>query len=186
MNKKLKIIGVCGSLRKASYNRMALLIASQNMPINVDFHIVEIGDLPHFNQDLEENPPPSVMSFRDTIKSADALLFAVAEYNYSVSSVLKNAIEWASRPYNNSVLNHKSIAIMGVSTGTIGTARAQYHLRQMLVQTDSLPLNRPEVMISLAQDKFDKDGHLNDEKTLKKIKDLVNALVNWTVKLAQV
>lgn len=180
---KLKIIGICGSLRKASYNRMALNTAQKNMPANVEFEIVEIGALPHFNQDLEENPPTSVITLRKKIKSADAILFAVAEYNYLVSSVLKNAVEWASRPYGKAVLDRKPVAMMGASTGMMGTGRAQYHLRQILVQTNSFVLNRPEVMISSVQDKFDQDGSLHDEKTLQKIKDLINALIDWTLKL---
>lgn len=183
MNDKLKIIGICGSLRKASYNLMTLRIAGKNFPPNVEFEIVEIGNLPLFNQDLEQNPPNTVTSFREKIKNTDAILFAVNEHNYSVSSVLKNAIEWASRPYKDAVLNKKPIAMMGASNGQVGTARAQYHLRQMLVQTDSYPLNRPEVMISFAQEKFDSEGNLHDEKTLQKIKNLVTELIDWTIKL---
>ncbi len=183
MEQTLKIIGICGSLRKASYNRMALHIAQECLPENVSFEIVEIGDLPHFNQDLEENPPPSVTAFREKIKSADAILFSVAEYNYSISSVLKNAIEWGSRPYTGAVLNRKPVAMMGASNGMVGTGRAQHHLRQMFVQTDSLVLSRPEVMISFAQEKFDANGKLHDEKTREKIQSLVDALVEWTRKL---
>ncbi len=183
MDNKIKIVGVCGSLRKGSYNHMALTIAKENMPENVQFEIAEIGDLPHYNQDLDENPPSSVLEFRKKIEEADALLIAVAEYNYSISSVLKNAIEWGSRPYHKAVLNRKPIALMGASNGMVGTGRAQHHLRQMFVQTDSLVLSRPEVMISFAQEKFDKDGVLHDDKTLQKIQELVHALVDWTKKL---
>lgn len=182
MNDKLKIIGICGSLRKGSYNLMALRVAEKNFPPDVEFEIVEIGNLPFFNQDLEENPPTAVISFRQKIKDAEAILFAVNEHNYSVSSVLKNAIEWASRPYRDAVLNKKPVAIMGASNGQVGTARAQYHLRQMLVQTDSYALNRPEVMISFAEKKFDLEGNLHDEKTLQKIKDLIVVLIDWTIK----
>lgn len=183
MDTKLKIIGICGSLRKASYNRMALHIAQQNMPNTVDFEIVEIGQMPHFSQDLEENPPESVQTFREKVATADAILVAVAEYNYSISSVLKNAIEWGSRPYDKAVLNRKPVAMMGASNGMVGTGRAQHHLRQMLVQTDSLSLSRPEVMISFALDKFNSDGTLHDDKTLEKIIELITALINWTFKL---
>lgn len=183
MENQINIIGICGSLRKGSYNRMSLDAVAEFLPKNVSFEIVEIGDLPHFNQDLEENPPQSVVNFREKIKSADAILFSVAEYNYSISSVLKNAIEWASRPYVGAVLNRKPVAMMGASNGMVGTGRAQHHLRQMMVQTDSLVLSRPEVMISFAQEKFDKKGKLHDDKTKEKIQDLVKALVEWTVKL---
>jgi chromate reductase, NAD(P)H dehydrogenase (quinone) len=173
----MKIIGICGSLRKASFNRMTLKIAQMVMPDGVEFEIVEIGDLPHFNQDIEEMPPEPVIDFREKVKSANAILFAVAEYNYSVSSVLKNAIEWASRPYGQGVLNNKAVAMMGASSGMLGTGRAQYHLRQMLVQTNSYTLNKPEVMITFAQDKFSSDGRLLDDKTREKIQELVLALV---------
>jgi chromate reductase, NAD(P)H dehydrogenase (quinone) len=179
---KISIIGICGSLRKDSFNRMAINVAASCMPSNVQFEEIEIGDLPHFNQDLEENPPESVTRVRGKIQSADAVLISVAEYNYSVSSVLKNAIEWASRPYGNAVLNRKLVTFMGASNGQTGTARAQYHLRQMLVQTDSHMINKPEVMISFAQDKFDKDSNLHDEKTREKIKELVLATIDWARK----
>jgi chromate reductase, NAD(P)H dehydrogenase (quinone) len=185
MEQKIRIIGICGSLRKGSYNRMALNTAKQYAPENVTFEIVEIGDLPHFNQDLEANPPESVNIFREKIKTADAILIATPEYNYSITSVLKNAIEWASRPYGVASMNQKPVAIMGASNGMMGTGRAQYHLRQILVQTDSYVVNRPEVMIPFAQDKFDPEGKLNDSKTGEKIKELVEALVVWTIRLRQ-
>lgn len=177
MSKKLKIIGICGSLRKNSYNKLILNIAGQQIPSNIEFKIVEIDSLPYFNEDLESNPPISVTKLRDEISSADAILFAVPEYNYSISGVLKNAIEWASRPYGQNAINQKVIAIMGATTGQIGTARAQYHLRQILVQTDSIVLNRPEVMISFVKEKFNQSNQLTDDKTLQKIKELVEALV---------
>jgi chromate reductase len=179
---QIKILGICGSLRQGSYNRMALEIAKQNTPENAVIEIAKIDDLPFFNQDLESNPPESVLRFREQVKNADAILFAVNEHNYSISAVLKNAIEWASRPYASAVLNNKPIAMLGASNGMIGSARAQYHLRQMLVQTDSYVLNRPEIMIPFAQEKFNEQGVLNDEKTLGKIKDLVKALVDWSMK----
>lgn len=179
----IKILGICGSLRKNSYNKMALLAAVKNIPTSATIEIVDIGDLPFFNQDLEENPPESVKMFRDKVRNSDAILFAVNEHNFSVSAVLKNAIEWASRPYASAALNGKPVAMMGASNGMIGTARAQYHLRQMLVQTNSFPLNRPEVLITFAKEKFNAEGVLTDEKTLEKIKSLLVALVEWTVKL---
>lgn len=116
MDKKLKIVGICGSLRKDSLNRKALSASKKFFPEDVEFEIVEIGNLPLFNQDLELNVPTSVDKYREKIKSSDGILFAMAEYNYSVSAVLKNAIEWGSRPYGNAVLNGKPVAIMGVST----------------------------------------------------------------------
>lgn len=113
---------------------------------------------------------------------ADGILFASAEYNYSISAVLKNTIEWGSRPCGNAVLNGKPAAIMGVSGGMMGTGRAQYHLRQICVQIDVYLLNKPEVMIPSGQDKFDQDGNLKDTHTEAKIKKLVAALIVWTEK----
>lgn len=184
MDKKLKIVGICGSLRKDSLNRKALNASKKFFPENVEFEIIEIGDLPLFNQDLESNPPISVNEYRKKIKSSDGLFFAMSEYNYSISAVLKNAIEWGSRPYGNAVLDGKPIAIMGVSTGMMGTGRGQYHLRQICVQVNMYPLNRPEVMIPLGQEKFDKDGNLVDKHTEEKISKLVNELIIWTKKFS--
>lgn len=184
MDKKLKIIGICGSLRKDSLNRKALNFSKKFFPKDVEFTIIEIGDLPLFNQDLESSPPTSVNEYREKIKSADGILFAAAEYNYSISAVLKNAIEWGSRPYGTAVLKGKPVAIMGVSTGMMGTGRGQYHLRQICVQVDMYPLNRPEVMIPFGREKFEQDGSLHDERTEEKIKKLVDALIIWTKKFS--
>ncbi len=184
MDNKLKIVGLCGSLRKDSFNRKALNSVKKFLPENIDFEIVEIGHLPFFNQDLENNPPPMVTEFREKIKAADGILFATPEYNYSISAVLKNAIEWGSRPYANAVMNKKPVAIMGASTGMIGTGRAQYHLRQMCVQVDMYPLNRPEVMITFASDKFDPAGNIIDKHTEEKIQELVTAFIDWINKIS--
>lgn len=180
MEKRLKIVGICGSLRKDSMNRKALLVASRYIPENVDFEIIEINSLPLFNQDLESDPPQSVLAFRTKISAADGILFSMPEYNFSVSAALKNAIEWGSRPYGKAVLNGMPVAIMGVSNGMIGTARGQYHLRQICVQVDMHPLNRPEVLITFGMEKFDKNGNLTDSHAEEKIKQLVEALVVWT------
>ena len=183
MDKKLKIVGICGSLRKESLNRKALNVAKQFFPADVEFEIIEIGNMPFFNQDLELNLPESVAKFREKIQSADGILFAMPEYNYSVSAVLKNAIEWGSRPYGKAAMNGKPVAIMGVSTGMLGTGRAQYHLRQICVQVNMYPLNKPEVMIPLGLDKFDKEGNLIDTHSKEKIEKLVNAFVIWIRKM---
>lgn len=183
MNTQLKIIGICGSLRKKSINRALLETIKEYIPENVQYEIIEIGDLPFFNQDIETNPPSEVVQLRDAIKNADTIIFATPEYNYSISAVLKNAIEWGSRPYGSAVLNGKPIAIMGASTGMIGTARSQNHLRQICVQVNMYPLNKPEVLVTFANEKVDQDGKIGDQHTKDKIKELVEALVNWTLKL---
>jgi chromate reductase len=182
MDTQLKFIGICGSLRKESLNRKALIVAQGFFPKEVSFELVEIRDLPLFNQDLEANPPESVVTFRKQIQSANGILFALPEYNYSVSAALKNAIEWGSRPYGSAVLNGKPAAIMGVSSGMMGTGRAQYHLRQIAIQVDMHLLSRPEVLIPFGNDKFAPDGSITDEHTNEKIKKIVEALIAWTKK----
>jgi chromate reductase len=145
----------------------------------------DLGSIPPFNQDEENDPPEAVARLKQAVRAADGILFVTPEYNYSVPGVLKNAIDWASRPYGDSAWAGKPAAIMGASTGMIGTARAQYHLRQMLVFLDMHALNRPEVMIPSAQDKFDAQGNIKDEKTRQKIRELLAALAQWTVRMKQ-
>src|SRR5947209_4110485 len=160
MNKPINILGIAGSLRRQSYNRSALRAAKQLAPEGVTVKIFEIDGIPGFNEDDEKNPPAKVVELKKRIRAADALLFVTPEYNYSVPGVLKNAIDWASRPYGDSAWSGKPAAIMGASMGTFGTARAQYHLRQMMVFLNMFPINQPEVMIGNAAARFDKDGTL--------------------------
>jgi len=183
--KRIRILGFAGSLRKGSYNRMALKAATQLVPDNAEIEVFDLEGIPPFNQDLEEDPPERVREFKTRIREADAILIVTPEYNYSVPGVLKNAIDWASRPYGDNAFEGKPAAIMGASMGVLGTARAQYHLRQSFVFLDIHPVNSPEVMISTAQEKFDEDGNLRDEHTREKIRDLLRALVEWTEKLNQ-
>jgi chromate reductase, NAD(P)H dehydrogenase (quinone) len=182
MDKQIKILGIAGSLRKGSYNRAVLRAARQLAPANSSIEIFELDGVPLFNQDLENPPPEIVANLKEKIRSADAILFVTPEHNYSVPGVLKNAIDWASRPYDDNAWDGKPAAVMGASTGMIGSARAQYHLRQMFVFLNVFPLNRPEVMIPNAADKFDKEGNLVDETTRVKIKELVETLVRWTIR----
>src|SRR6058998_1530467 len=165
MKKQIRILGIAGSLRRGSYNRAALRAATELVPEGAILETFELDGIPVFNQDEEQNPPAKVAEFKRRIREADAILFVTPEYNYSVSGVLKNAIDWASRPYGDSAWNGKPAAIMGASPGAMGTARAQYHLRQMLVFLNMHALNGPEVMVSNASQKFDKQGNLTDEQT---------------------
>lgn len=178
-----KILGIAGSLRKGSYNRSALRVASELLPDGAHMDIFELDGLPMFNQDDEKNPPARVTEFKAAIRAADAVVIATPEYNYSVPGVLKNAIDWASRPYGDSAWRQKPVAVMGASGGTLGTARAQYHLRQMFVFLDMYPLNQPEVMIAAAHEKFDEQGNLKDEKTRELIRKQMAALVDWSRRL---
>lgn len=177
------ILGIAGSLRKQSFNRGLLRAAQQLTPADVTLEIFELDGIPGFNQDEEANPPAKVAELKQRARKADAILFVTPEYNYSVPGVLKNAIDWASRPYGDSAWDGKPVAIMGATVGTIGTARAQYHLRQMFVFLNMYAVNQPEVMLSNAHKHFDADGKLTDENAQKLIRQLLEELVNWTRRL---
>jgi chromate reductase len=179
----LRILGIAGSLRRESYNRAALRAAIQLAPAGATIEAFELDGIPGFNQDEERNPPARVVELKRRLREADALLIVTPEYNYSVPGVLKNAIDWASRPYGDSAWAGKPAAIMGASVGTMGTARAQYHLRQIFVFLNVLPLNQPEVMIGNAATRFDAEGRLTDEATQKHIRQLLDNLVAWTRRL---
>ena len=183
MNESVKILGIAGSLRKGSYNRSALRAAQNLLPDNARMVIFELDGIPPFNQDLEMQPAPAVSELKSKVRFADAILFVTPEYNYSVPGVLKNAIDWVSRPHGDNAWDGKPVAIMGASIGMLGTARAQYHLRQIFVYLNMYALNRPEVMIPNAADKFDANGDLVDEDTRKRIRELMSALTNWTIRL---
>lgn len=174
---KVKILGIAGSLRSGSYNRLALKAAQELLPDGAELELIELHGIPVFNQDDELSPPAAVLEFKRRIAAADAILFATPEYNYSISGALKNAIDWASRPYGKSAWQGKPAAVMGASTGSLGTARAQYHLRQILVAQDMPVVNQPEVMIGGAEQRFDSDGRLVDAASRKLIQALLAALV---------
>lgn len=179
---KTKILAVPGSLRKGSYNLSALQAAQQLAPPDVELEIFDLHGIPPFNEDDEKNPPARVTEFKRKIREADAILFGTPEYNYSIPGVLKNAIDWASRPYGDNAWNGKPVGLMGASMGVMGTARAQYHLRQVFVFLNVYPLNQPEVFIANASQKFDAGGNVTDEKTKEMITRLLTALVEWSKK----
>ena len=185
MSKPLRILGIAGSLRRQSYNRAALRAATQLAPEGATIDTFEINGIPPFSEDDEQDPPAKVVELKRSIRDADAVLFVTPEYNYSIPGVLKNAIDWASRPYGDSAWVGKPAAVMGASVGTIGTARAQYHLRQVMVFLNMFPLNQPEVMIAKAHERFDAEGNLTDEKTKEFIGLLLQGLVDWTRRLEQ-
>ena len=179
----MNVIGISGSLRKGSFNTAALRAAQGLAPEGMTIERAEIGDLPLYNDDIRAAGfPPPAERLRAQIAAADAVLLVTPEYNYSISGVLKNAIDWASRPPNQP-FEAKPVAIMGASPGLFGSARAQYHLRQMLIFLNAMPVNRPEVMIGQAQNKFDADGNLTDEPTREFIRKLLVALRDWTERL---
>lgn len=180
MEKRVKILGFAGSLRSGSYNKALLRAAADLLPKDVDLDIFDIDGIPGFNQDIEAEMPVEVKEFKSKIRDSDGILIATPEYNYSVPGVLKNAIDWASRPYGDNAFDGKPVAIMSASIGKFGGARAQYHLRQMFVFLNMHPVNGPEVMVTLAQDKFDADGKLVDEDTKKYVSQLLQNLAKWT------
>ncbi len=183
MNDVVKILGFAGSLRKGSYNRSLLRAAQELVPRDATLEVFDLGGIPIFNQDLEDQPAETVKEFKAKIRAADAILIVTPEYNYSIPGVLKNAIDCASRPYGDNAFEHKPVAIMGASIGMAGTARAHYHLRQSFVFLSCFALNQPEVMVPFAQDKIDKDGNVADVNTREKIKELLENLVAWTRRL---
>ena len=179
MADELKVLGVCGSLRKASLSMAALRACKDLMPAGMSLQIANIGDIPMYNQDVfDAGIPAPAKRFYDEIAAADGVLIATPEYNFSLPPVLKNAIDWVSKmpkqPFDN-----KPIAVFSASQGPLGGARVQYDVRKILVQLWGLVLPRPEVFIGAAQTKFDKDGKLTDEATRKFLTDLLAGFKPW-------
>jgi chromate reductase len=185
MEKSIHILGFAGSLRKDSCNKALLRAASELLPEGADLDVFDLEGIPPFNQDFETKMPEKVKEFKRKIKAVDAILIATPEYNYSVPGVLKNAIDWASRPYGDNSFEDKPVGIMSASGGMLGGARAQYHLRQTLVCLNMHPVNRPEVMVPFAGEEIDDRGRLTDEETRKKIRELLENLATWTKRLAK-
>lgn len=178
MTDLVKILGIAGSLRQGSYNKAALHAAQKLVPAGATLESFDLDGIPPFNQDLEATPPPKVTELKARIRAADAVLFVTPEYNYSVPGVLKNAIDWASRPYGDSAWAGKPAAVMGASVGVNGTVRAQYHLRQSFVFLNMPAVIQPEVMIGNAGTRFDEQGELIDETSKKLISQLLQALID--------
>jgi chromate reductase len=172
----MKILGIAGSLRKASYNRGALRAAQQLCPQGATIEVFELDGIPSFNQDEERNPPARVVEFKRKIREADAILFVTPEYNYGLPGVLKNAIDWASRPYGDSAWNGKPCAIMSAAMSMGGGVRAQYQLRQAFVFLNMEAVVQPEVAIGNATERFDAEGNLKDETSKKLIGQLLQNL----------
>ena len=173
------VCGIAGSLRGASYNRALLRVAQELAPPDMEIRIFErLGEPPPFNADLEQDDDPEpVRALKHAIAGANALLIATPEYNHGVPGVLKNALDWASRPTRASALTGKPTAIFGASPGATGTARAQSQLRQAFVFTATPVLLEPEILVYRAREKFDQDGLLTDQKTRELVARLLTALV---------
>jgi chromate reductase len=176
----IKVLGIAGSLRAGSYNRAALRAAVELAPHGMTIETFDIAPIPVYNEDVKQQGfPPPVEELREKIRAADALLIVTPEYNYSIPGVLKNAIDWASRPPEQP-FDGKPIGIMGASPSLLGTARAQYHLRQCFVFLNALVMNKPEVMIAQAPQKFDDRGGLIDGPTREFIGKHLASLADWT------
>ncbi|MBM3975299.1 MAG: NAD(P)H-dependent oxidoreductase [Planctomycetes bacterium] len=180
---QLKVLGVCGSLRKKSFNMAALRAAGELLPAGMALTIARIDDLPMFNQDvLDAGIPEPVRRLRSELAQADGLLIASPEYNFSLTPALKNAIDWASRPPDQP-FQDKPVAIFSASLGPLGGARVQYDLRRILTQLWGHVMPRPEVFIGMAPGKFDADGRLTDETTRKFLTDLLAGFRDWIVRM---
>jgi len=181
----MQVCGLAGSLRKGSYNRALLRAAVRLAPAGLEILVFDrLHDIPLYNADVEaEGDPEPVGALKAAIKAADAMLVVTPEYNYGVPGVLKNAIDWASRPSGRSVLDGKPAALMGATPGRTGTARAQLALRQSFVFTGTAVLPGPEVLVAEAHQKFAEDGTLRDEATQKHVRVLLERLIRWTERL---
>jgi chromate reductase, NAD(P)H dehydrogenase (quinone) len=174
----VKILGIAGSLRKASYNRAALRAAQQLCPSDAKIEIFELDGIPSFNQDEEKTPPQKIVDLKNRIRAADAILIATPEYNYGLPGVLKNAIDWASRPYGDNAWSGKPVAILSAALSMGGGVRAQYQLRQSFVFLNMDAVVQPEVAIGNAPQRYDEQGNLTDETSKKLIAQLVKNLVD--------
>ena len=180
MPEPISVLGFAGSLRQNSFNRAALRAAIELAPAGMTIETFDLAPIQPYNEDVKQRGfPPPEHEFREKIRAADALLIVTPEYNRSISGVLKNAIDWASRPPDQP-FDGKPTAILGASPGMIATAVAQYDLRRYLGVLNALVVNAPSVMIGQASDKFDAQGRLTDQATRDLIGKLLGALVEWT------
>ena len=179
--RELKLLGICGSLRRQSTNAGLLRAAMDELPEGVSMAIADLSEVPFYNADLSTKPA-AVDKLLAQMATADALVLACPEYNYSIAPALKNALDWASREPNNALLAGKPAAILGAGGG-MGTSRAQYHLRQVCVFLDLHPLNKPEVFANAFAGAFDADGNLTDAKLIQQVAAQMQALAAWTRQL---
>ena len=175
-----RVIGIAGSLRSGSYNRALLRAAVELSGPDMTIGIFDLGDIPLYSYDIEQRGDPGpVQRFKHAVSDADGMLIATPEYQQGVPGMLKNALDWASRPPGRSVLQEKPVAIMGASPAVTGTARAQTQLRQSLTYNNCGTLTRPELLVGRAHEKFDANGRLIDEATRKAVSDLLAAFHDW-------
>jgi len=177
---RLRVVGIAGSLRRGSLNQALLQAAVELAPVALEIVPHGLAELPLYNTDLEAGAVPrAVYGLRVAVMQADAVLIATPEYNHGVPGVLKNAIDWLSRPPADSALNGKPCGIIGASPGMTGTARAQAQLRQAFVFTNTYAMLRPEVLVARANTKFDDGGRLTDDGTRNHLSVFLNEFVKW-------
>jgi chromate reductase len=177
------VLGVAGSLRLGSLNRALLRAAAKLAPAGITIEPFDLADVPLYNGDVEAaGDPPGVAAFKDAIRAADAVLFVTPEYNHGVPGVMKNAVDWASRPARDAALNGKPVGIIGASPGATGTARGQSQLRQAFEFTNSFCMPQPEILVFRAHEKFNADGELTDAKTIEFLGKYLEALRAWTLR----
>lgn len=180
MAEPIRILGVAGSLRRQSYNRALLRAAAELAPEGVVIETFDLLAVPLYNGDVEAGgDPEGVAAFKAAIRAADGVLFACPEYNHGVPGVMKNAVDWASRPPAGAALAGKPVGIIGASPGQTGSARGQSQLRQAFEFTNSYCMPQPELLVFRAHEKFDADGRLTDETTAKYLARYVAALAAW-------
>jgi chromate reductase, NAD(P)H dehydrogenase (quinone) len=181
---QLRVLGFAGSLRRASYNRGLIRAAAASAPTGMTVEVFDLSDIPLYNQDVEEaGEPASVVALKTAMARADALLVATPEYNHGVPGVLKNAIDWASRPRVSSPLTDKAVAVTGASPGRGSTARAQAQLRDAFVFSGACVMPLPELLVGAAGEHFDRDGDLIDPAVRASLVELLEALRAWTLRI---
>ena len=180
----ISVLGICGSLRAKSINRNGLLAAAELMPEGMQLTIADYGAVPLFNQDVQDQGiPAAVTAFAAQVRAADALLIASPEYNFSVSGVLKNAIDWLSR-VPDQPFKDKPVALMSVTPGPLGGGRHQYELRKIVGCLEALVMPKPEVFIGMAATRFDANGALTDAATRKMVSDQMAAFQRWIARVS--
>lgn len=184
MDRNIKILGIAGSLRKDSYNRALLKAMIGLEPEGVEIEGFELDSIPLYNQDMDtpELMPESVRELKRRIREADAVLFVTPEYNRSIPGVLKNAIDWASRPYRDNSFDDKPVATIGATDGMLGTAVVQYHMREIFSFLNAHPMERPQLFISGISKKL-VDGEIHDDELRKLLQAFVGNLAKWAMRI---
>jgi len=181
----IAVLGFAGSLRQGSYNRALLRAAAETSPATLRIEAFDLAAVPLYNADAEAaGDPDGVKAFKDAIRSADAVLMVTPEYNHGVPGVMKNAIDWASRPPQGSVLDRKPVGIIGASPGITGSARGQSQLRQAFEFTNSYAMPQPELLVFRAHEKFDADGRLVDKATRERLAAYLAAFAEWVARVS--